>query len=162
MSAGQADRNEALQGLSDERVQAFGLLLEGYQRMATAVEADLKVDADMTLSELEVLIRLANNPDRPLRPGDLADQCVMSTSGCTRLLDRLEQQRLIERHPHDSDRRGLVIELTNRGVRWLESVLPGHFDSIERHLWSVINDRELQQLGATMRKIRNAHRHEPT
>lgn len=149
--------DDPVRKLSSERVQAFGLLLEGYQRLASRIEADLKADSGLSLSELEVLIHLANEPDGQLRPRDLADKCVMTTSGCTRLLDRLEDQKMLERHPHDSDRRGLVVELTHRGRRWLESILPEHLESLERHLWSVLSDRELRQLGAMMRKIRDQH-----
>ena len=155
MMSDRADLGDPLSRLSSERVQAFGLLLEGYQTLVAKIEADLKADTGLVLSELEVLIHLANEPDRQLRPRDLAEKCVMTTSGCTRLLDRLEEQRMIERHPHESDRRGLVVELTTRGRRWLESVLPEHYESLERHFWSVVSDRELSQLATTMRKIRD-------
>lgn len=137
--------------------EAFGLLLEGYQRLISSVEADLKADSGMTLSELEVLIHLGNETDYRLRPKDLADRSVMSTSGCTRLLDRLERQELVSRHSHGSDRRGLLVELTPRGRRLLESVLPDHHASLQAHFWSVITGTELQRLGATMRKVRDAN-----
>jgi len=151
-----AERGDPIGQIRLDGVQAFGLLLEGYQRLVAAVEADLKADAGMTLTELEVLIHLANESDGQLRPRDLAEKCVMSTSGCTRLLDRLEQQQLIARSPHVDDRRGLVVALTSRGRRWLESVLPQHFASLETHLWSVLTERELRSLSTLMRKIRDA------
>ena len=150
------ERGGPIGELGLEGVQAFGLLLEGYQRLVVAVEADLKADAGMTLTELEVLIHLANESDCQLRPRDLAEKCVMSTGGCTRLLDRLEQQQLIARRPHVDDRRGLIVELTSRGRTWLESVLPEHFASLETHLWSALTERELRNLATLMRKIRDA------
>ncbi len=101
--------------LSHNNVRAFGFLLEGSQRLLAAVEADMKADSGMSLSELEVLIHLAQESESGVRPRDLADRCVMSTSGCTRLLDRLEQQRLVERRALGSDRRGLMVFLTVRG-----------------------------------------------
>lgn len=161
MNTTKADPEDPLERLSSEQVQAFGLLLEGYQRLAANIEADLKADTGLSLSELEVLIHLANESDGQLRPRELADKSVMTTSGCTRLLDRLEEQQLLERHPHGSDRRGLVIELTTRGRRWLDSILPEHYESLEQHLWNAISDRELRQLGATMRKIRDANATQP-
>ncbi len=148
---------EPVAALSHDSVRAFGFLLEGAQRLFAAIEADLKADSGMTLSELEVLIHLGQEPDGGLRPRDLADRCVMSTSGCTRLLDRLEEQRLVERQAHDGDRRGLVVVLTVRGRRWLESVLPDHFASLRAHFWSSLSDRELQQLGELMAKVRDSN-----
>jgi len=148
---------EPVAALSHDDVRAFGFLLEGSQRLLAAIEADMKADSGMSLSELEVLIHLAQEAESGVRPRDLADRCVMSTSGCTRLLDRLEQQRLVKRRPHGSDRRGLVVVLTVRGRRWLESVLPDHYASLRSHLWSALGERELLQLGESMRKVRDAN-----
>ena len=149
--------NNILDELSTEGVIAFGHLLEGSQRLLAEVEADLKDSRDITVSEAEVLIRLANSANNQLRPKELAEQCVMSTSGCTRLLDRLEKQNLVQRKPHGTDRRGLVIELTGDGRELLESVLPDHLNSLETRLWSVLTKAELKQLSTIMRKIRDAN-----
>jgi DNA-binding MarR family transcriptional regulator len=152
-----ATKNGILDELSSEGVIAFGHLLEGSQRLLTEVETDLKNSRDITVSEAEVLIRLANSTDNQLRPKELAEQCVMSTSGCTRLLDRLEKQNLVRRKPHGTDRRGLVVELTDGGRELLESVLPDHLNSLETRLWSVLTKTELKQLSTIMRKIRDAN-----
>lgn len=152
-----AESRGSLDGLASDGIEGFGHLLEGYQRLVAAVEADLKAETGMTLSELEVLIRLVNEPEHRLRPRDLANSCVMSTSGCTRLLDRLEQQQLIKRHPHGSDRRGLMVEVTKRGTRLLEAVLPDHHASLEKHFCSAVTTTELAQLSVIMRKIRDAN-----
>ena len=149
--------NCPLDQLSSEGVVAFGHLLEGSQRLLTQVESDLKDTGNITVAEAEVLIRLANSPGNQLRPKELAEQCVMSTSGCTRLLDRLEKQKLVRRKPHESDRRGLVVELTANGRRTLERILPAHLASLENRLWSVLTKAELKQLSSIMRKIRDAN-----
>jgi len=149
--------SDVLRQLSSEGVIAFGHLLEGSQRLLTEVEADLKDSSDITVSEAEVLIRLANSPNNQLRPKELAEQCVMSTSGCTRLLDRLERQNLVRRKPHGTDRRGLVVELTDNGRDLPTSVLPDHLDSLDARLWSVLTKAELKQLSTIMRKIRDAN-----
>jgi len=149
---------DAVARLRTEGVVAFGHVLEGSQRLVALVEADLRAAAGMTLSELEVLVRLANDPDDGCRPGDLAEQSVMTTSGATRLLDRLEDQGLVRRCPHPSDRRGLLVVLTDTGTQRLREVLPRHYESLERHLWSALDDVELHQLSALMRKVRDAAR----
>lgn len=147
-----------LTSLASERLVAFGHLLEGSQRLLALLETELRAAAAMSMSELEVLIRLANSDDRQTRPSELAEQCVMTSGGTTRLLDRLEAQQLIERLPHPSDRRGCLVRLTDAGADLLASLLPSHFASLERRFWSVLSDDEISALSNTMRKIRDANR----
>jgi|GEM_PF-4939585 len=149
--------NKVLTPLTGDQIRAFGHLLEGYQRLLCCVENDLKTDSGMAIQELEVLIRLTNEPEEKLRPSDLADKCVMSNSGCTRLLDRLEEKKYIKRTQHGIDRRGLVVELTKRGKQKLESVLPNHYLSLEENLWSVLTKTELDSLSKIMQKVRDAN-----
>ncbi len=156
------DENAATAGTLDrlrsQPLVAFGHLLEGSQRLLALLETDLKASAAMSMSELEVLMRLANAPQNQARPSDLADQCVMTSGGTTRMLDRLESQGLIQREPHPTDRRGCVVSLTDAGAEHLVSVLPGHFDSLERLFWSVLSDEEIRALSDIMRKVRDANR----
>lgn len=153
-----ASTAETFEGLRSPRLVAFGHLLEGSQRLLALLEADLKASAAMSTSELEVLLRLANSPHHRARPSELAHQCVMTSGGTTRLLDRLESQGVIQREPHPTDRRGCVVRLTDVGAERLAAVLPGHFSSLERHFWSVLSDEEIQALSDIMRKVRDANR----
>ena len=47
-----------------------------------------------------------------MRPSDLAQAVMLTSSGTTKRLDRLETAGLIVRLPDPQDRRGLLIELT--------------------------------------------------
>ncbi len=160
MAMGAADSTTAstLKRLTSERLIAFGHLLEGSQQLLVLLEADLKASSSMSMSEVEVLMRHANAPQHQARPSDLADQCVMTSGGTTRLLDRLESQGLIQREPHPTDRRGSVVSLTDDGADRLAALLPSHFDSLDRLFWSVLSDEEIRVLGGIMRKVRDANR----
>ena len=48
-----------------------------------------------------------------------------------------------------------MVSLTVRGGRWLESVLPDHYASLRAHLWTALGERELLQLGESIRKVRD-------
>jgi DNA-binding MarR family transcriptional regulator len=41
------------------------------------------------------------------------------------VLDTLERRALVARHPHPTDRRRVLIELTPEGTKLLEEVIPG-------------------------------------
>ena len=64
---------------------------------ATRSLAQLSAEHGLTISDYEVLLRLARAPERRLRRVDLAEQVLLTASGITRLLDGLERQGWVER-----------------------------------------------------------------
>jgi DNA-binding MarR family transcriptional regulator len=59
----------------------------------------------------------------PITARELANRMVCEPSNVTFVLDRLEQQGLIERRPHPTDRRAKQIVLTPAGWRYRANVL---------------------------------------
>jgi DNA-binding MarR family transcriptional regulator len=86
-------------------VDAFVALIRAHSGVTRQLNAQLAAEHGLTLSDFEVLLRLARADDRRMRRVDLADQVFLSASGVTRLLDGLERQELVERASCDSDRR---------------------------------------------------------
>ena len=72
-----------------------------------------------------MLVTLAEAPPEGLRPSELAGRVLLTRSGVTRLVDRLEERALIARRPCPSDRRGQLIALTPKGRHLLRRAAPG-------------------------------------
>lgn len=138
----------------DDRITAFGLFAEAYTGLVATFTAQL-AEHGLSLVEFEVLIRLARSPDRRLRMTDLAGQVSLSTSGITRVVDRLERELLVRRHACQDDRRGLWAVLTDPGMQRLNAALPDHLVLIERHFTSRFQDGELEILIRRLRRIRD-------
>lgn len=156
MDKSRASSRAAKVDFSDPRVQAFGVFLESYIKLTTVLEADLQSRFGLSLSEVEVLIELARDPESPMRPRDLVEHCALTSSSCTRLVQRLERQGLTSRTPSATDRRGQDIAITNRGSAILASLLPGHFDMLEANFWGVLGAGELASLERILTKVMNA------
>ena len=62
-----------------------------------------------------MLLFLADSPDGRMRMSELADSVLLSRSGLTRLVDRLERDGLLEREPCEEDARGYFAAITDRG-----------------------------------------------
>ena len=78
------------------------------------LDDDLRTEHELTLAEYVALLQLAESPDRRLRINQLADRVVLSRSGVTRLIDRLEADGLVEPRSHcSSDGRGAEAVLTD-------------------------------------------------
>ncbi len=107
-------------------------------------------------------MRLARTPGQALRMSDLAAQTLLTTSGITRVVDRLERDRLVERRACPTDRRGSLAAITKTGLARLDAVLPGHLDLVEKWFTSQLSETELDALLISLRTIRDAVRPEAT
>ena len=139
----------------DDRITAFGLFLEAYAAVSAVIERELHAAAGISGHEFGVLLRLARTPGNHLRMTDLADGAGLSTSGMTRLVDRLEAEGYVERATCPNDRRGLEAVLTLKGKKLVEKVLPAHLESLERHISAPLCGK-LDQLAAPMRILRDS------
>lgn len=142
-------------------VVAFGMLLHAQARLIGAVAADLKSDSGFSISEFDILLRLATAPEGQLRPSELAASADLTTGGCTRLLDRLERDDVIRRDRHPTDRRGYVVVLTESGAQQLKAALPNHLQGLQRHFIDLFDADELQNLTTYMERIRSTFDPQP-
>lgn len=89
----------------------MGLLVETYKGLWSMLAPQIR-EHGMNETEFEVLLRLLRTPSYRLRMSDLADQTALSTSGITRVIDRLERDQLVQRETCVNDRRGFWAALT--------------------------------------------------
>jgi DNA-binding MarR family transcriptional regulator len=87
-----------------------------------------------------------------LRPTDLTNATMLTSSGTTKRLDRLEQAGLIAREPDPDDRRGTLIRLTPAGRRLIDKVTEAHLEN-ERRLVGALTAAERRQLADLLRKL---------
>lgn len=138
----------------DHRITAFGLFAEAYTGLVARFSAQL-ADHGLSLVEFEVLVRLARSPEQRLRMTELSGQVSLTTSGITRVVDRLERDRLVHRQSCPSDRRGLWAVLTPAGLGRLAAALPGHLELMEQHFIGRFQPHELELLVERLREIRD-------
>lgn len=138
----------------DPRITAFGMLLEAHAAVITQVNRDLEATSGIPVTWFEVLLRLARSPHHRLRMAELARQVGLSTSGLTRLVDRVEHAGYVERAACPTDRRGAEAVLTEEGEAVLRAAVPAHLESIEAHLASILGD-DLSTLEDLLRRLRD-------
>ncbi|WP_296737479.1 MarR family transcriptional regulator [Mesorhizobium sp.] len=61
-----------------------------------------------------------------LTPTELYEATMVTSGAMTARLDRLEKAALIQRAPHPSDRRGVVVQLTAKGLELVDEALAAH------------------------------------
>ena len=140
----------------DPRITAFGMFLEAHAAVMSTVGKELADTAGIPVPWFEVLLRLARSPEQRLRLGELAAQVGLSTSGLTRLVDRIEEAGLVERQACPTDRRGAHAAITDDGLAVLRDALPFHLDAIDRALAKPLGD-DLDGLTSLLRTVRDAN-----
>jgi DNA-binding MarR family transcriptional regulator len=92
-------------------------------------------------------------PPYQLRPTEFTDALMLTSSGTTKRLDRLEHAGLITRAPDPADRRGTLITLTPKGLELIDNVTEAHLDN-ERNLLAALSEAEQRRLADLLRKLR--------
>ncbi|MEV7801748.1 MarR family transcriptional regulator [Microbispora sp. NPDC088329] len=141
----------------DPRLTAMGLLAEVCTGLSDKTSPTLAA-AGLSEVDFETLIRLARSPERRLRMSDLAAQTSLSTSGITRVVDRLERDGLVERHACASDRRASYAVLSETGAERLRAVLPRHLEDIETWFTGLLTENQLAEFLQALRVIRDVVR----
>lgn len=88
---------------------------------------------------------LADDPDAGVPMGAVADGLLTRASDTTRLVDRLQRAGLVERVPHPSDRRSVLVRATADGHRVFAAVTP-KLQEYHRHQWEHLSAAELDTL----------------
>ncbi len=143
--------------LDDPRLTLAGLFIETCGGL-TAQLSPVHAEHGLAGTDFDVLLRLARSPDCRLRMSDLAAQTDLSTSGITRIVDRLERRGLIRRDSEPGDRRGCAAVLTHQGHQALAADLPPLLDAIQRCLIDPLTTTQLQGVTDGLRILRDALR----
>jgi DNA-binding MarR family transcriptional regulator len=125
-------------------------------RLARELEARLEpVYRDHGLEpgwhDLLATLRRHGAPYR-LRPTDLTNASMLTSSGTTKRLDKLEQAGLIARSPDPDDRRGTLITLTEAGRELIDALTPAHLDN-ERDILAGLTQDDQRRLADLLRKL---------
>jgi DNA-binding MarR family transcriptional regulator len=116
--------------LGSQELGAWRALQRAQVRVARHLEAELTLAHDLPLASYDVLMQLAEAPGGRLRMNDLADRVLLSRSGLTRLIDRLQRDGLVAREACASDARGLFAVLTDLGRARLEEAAPTYLRGV--------------------------------
>ncbi len=122
-------------------------------RITRSIESELLESHDLAMASYDVLLQLSEAPYRRLRMNDLADRVLLSRSGLTRLIDRLQRGGLVERQACPSDARGLYAVLTDKGTALLDEATPTYLRGVRAQFVERLNDAELGQCAALAVKL---------
>lgn len=134
--------------LTAEEQRAWRAFLTATQALFSAVDGQLQRDSAFPHGYYEILVRLSEADDRALRMSQLAQASASSKSRLSHAVARLEERGWIERLDCETDRRGQIARLTDRGLAALEAAAPGHVEQVRQSLFDKITPEQVAQLEA--------------
>src|SRR4051794_12151948 len=139
------------QSLSRERLLAWRLYFESALALNDVLDAELERDAGIPLRWYDVLVHLEEFPGG-LRMNELAGRILYSKSGFTRVVDRLEEAGLVQRVRPESDRRSILVVLTDQGRATIDKARSHHQQAIEQHFSQHLSDADITALTQALEK----------
>ena len=139
--------------LSAAELGAWRGMLRVHTALVKELDAELAAAHDLPLSSYEVLITLETAPGRKRRMAELADSVLLSRSGMTRLVDRLEKDELLVRDTCTDDGRGCYAVLTEKGAELLATARPTHLDGVRERFLRHFSEDEMRLLATLWERV---------
>ncbi len=136
-----------------EQLAAWRAFLRAHASITRALEAELLAEQDLPLASYDVLVQLAEAPEQRLRMTELAERVLLSRSGLTRLVDRLERDGLVSRQACPSDARGTLAVLSDAGLAKLQEAWRTHRRGVAEHVTGKLTSDEVVVLGELLGKL---------
>jgi DNA-binding MarR family transcriptional regulator len=144
--------------LETTKGSVWALFLTTHAVLVERIEERL-AQADLPpLGWYDVLWALERADDQRARMSELADKVVLSRSNLTRLVDRLEDAKLVARERSAEDKRGAYAVLTEKGKVLRKQMWPVYQTAIRDLFEKAITDDEAEVVGAVLRRILDAER----
>jgi len=143
----------AARELAPVELAAWRGFLRLHSALVKALDTELLEAHGLPLTSYEVLINLQAAPGRRLRMAELADSVLLSRSGMTRLVDRLEREGVLVRDTCTSDGRGCFAVLTDEGEALLARARPTHLDGVRERFLRQFADDELATMATWWERL---------
>ena len=138
---------------SSDHVAAWRALLTAQAELTERMDAALRAAQVIPLRWYDALFSLYEAPNRRLRLAEMAKATLLSRSGLTRLVDRLEQAGLLTREPCEDDARGAFAVLTPEGLQALRRCWRIYGAEIEGRVGRRLTASEARTLRALLTRL---------
>ncbi len=137
---------------SDAEFDAWRGLLRLRESVMREIDARLHRAGEMSLDDYGVLITLVGRPGRALRMSELGARRMLTPSGITRAVMRLERRGLVRRDPDPEDGRASLAVLTDEGLAALRRAQRIHHATVRELYLERLSERDHRVLARLFEK----------
>ena len=139
--------------LSDAHLAGWRALLNAHAAAVRTISRALQERGGLPLESYDVLLELYYAPGRRLRLRELGERVVLTRSGISRLVSRLEKEGLVERGAVDQDARGVYAKLTSKGEAAFRSTWPLYAECIQEVFGTEMTEGEAQTVAEILGRV---------
>ncbi|TVY04167.1 MarR family winged helix-turn-helix transcriptional regulator [Cohnella terricola] len=139
--------------LDEHQLAVWRAFVNAHAAVIERIEKDLSDQRKIPLTTYDVLVALYQSPDKKLRMTELAKHVVLTRSGLTRVVERLEREGFVKRERTEEDRRGAFAVLTREGKKAFLATWPTYADGIKNYFLSVLDEDERAAIERGLSKI---------
>ena len=144
------------ENLSGPATAAWARLVRAQHTALGGVEAALKRAGFPPLVWYDVLLELDRSPEGALRHRDIERQMLLQRYSVTRIVERMEQEGLIERVPCPDDGRGAMAAITKKGRELRRRMWPAYASAVRSHFANRFSEKELVVLADYLGRLSDA------
>ncbi len=137
-----------------EQLVQWRVFLETAYALIDILDAELQDERGITLGWYDALVHL-EEADDGLRMNELAGRILLSKSGLTRVIDRMEEAGLVRRERPPDDRRVVKVFITPAGLETLQSARAVHRIGIQEHFVQHLEPSELAAIAHALENVRD-------
>ena len=139
--------------LAPGELAAWRGFLRVHAALTKQLDAELAAVHGLPLRSYEVLLHLADAPEGRMRMSELAETVLLSRSGLTRLVDRLEREGLVRRESCRSDARGANAIVTGAGRERLRCARTTHLEGVRERFLDRLSAAEQRALAGCWERL---------
>lgn len=128
--------------LDPAEARAWRAYVIGSELLRQQLNRELQDRHHLALADYEVLVRLSESPGGRMRMSHLAGQVASSKSRLSHQIARMEKSGLVTRDNCPDDARGVIAEITPRGLATLRLAAPVHVEGVRDHLIDLMTEDE--------------------
>lgn len=134
-------------------MQAWRAYVTGSELLRRQLSRELQERHGLALIDYEVLVRLSERDGWQMRMTQLAGQVAASKSRLSHQIARMESAGLVRRLLCPDDARGVIAELTPKGMETLRMAAPTHVEGVREHLISLLTDEEQAVIATVFERV---------
>ena len=139
--------------LKQRDLAAWRAFLTAHTVVLDRIDRELVKAGVLPLAWYDVLHSLYLAPARRRRMSELAQAVLLSRSGLTRLVDRIEKRGLLRRETCPKDRRGSFAVLTEKGLDALRRSWPVQSRGIQNHFAKRLSAAEARTVATVFERL---------
>lgn len=139
--------------LNDDEQEFWRAMLAASRKITRGIEETLLAGSDLSSSEFAVLVSLSEAEERQLRLRDLCLNLNWDRSRTSHQITRMERRGLVQKRKSPGDARGVVVALTDEGLRRLEQAAPEHVESVRRLVFDHMRPEDAEHIQRWMEGV---------